>query len=41
MEPLIEFVKLATAILLLVTAAIKLLSAADGSDDLKEKKEGR
>ena len=34
MEPLTEFVKLATA-------TIKFLSAADGSDDLKEKKEGR
>lgn len=41
MEPLIEFVKLATAILLLATATIKFLSAADGSDDPKEKEEGR
>ena len=41
MEPLTEFVKLATAMLLLATATTKFLSAADGSDDLKEKKEGR
>lgn len=38
MEPLAEFIKLAMAILLLATAAIKFLSEAKGSDDLRERK---
>ena len=40
MENLIEFVKLATAIIALAAALVKLLSEAGGSHD-REEEEGR
>ena len=41
MENLIELVKLATALLALTTAIVKLLSEAGGSHDREEEEEGR
>ena len=41
MDMLIEIVKLVTAILVLATAIIKLVSAARGSNDREDKEEGR
>ena len=40
MESLVEFVKLVTALVVLATAIIKLLSAAGGSNDREDKEEG-
>jgi hypothetical protein len=41
MESLVEFVKLVTALVVLATAIIKLLSAAGVSNDREDKEEGR
>ena len=41
MDMLIALLKLVTAILVLATAIIKLVSAARGSNDRKNDKEGR
>ena len=41
MDMLIEIVKLATAILVLVTAIVKLMPEARGSNERKNDKEGR
>ncbi|MDO4807620.1 MAG: hypothetical protein Q4A07_10265 [Coriobacteriales bacterium] len=40
MEMLIAIVKLVTAILVLTTAIIKLMSEAEGSNNREDKKEG-